>query len=58
MDVHCCTFKFFEYEEGRRKTWTGGTMQQDSMCALGAFSSPKIDAKLKKGGGGPEGKAY
>jgi hypothetical protein len=22
------------------------------MCALGAFSSPKIDAKLKKGGGG------
>jgi len=28
------------------------------MCALGAFSSPKIDAKLKKGGGGPEGKAY
>jgi hypothetical protein len=51
-----CMFNSFEYEEGRRKTWIGGTMQQANMCALGAFSSPKIDVKLKKGGEGDWGK--
>lgn len=33
-------------------------MQQANMCALGAFSFPKIRVKLKKGGGGAKGKAY
>jgi hypothetical protein len=33
-------------------------MQQASMCALGAFSFPKIHVKLKQVGGGAEGKAY
>jgi hypothetical protein len=53
-----CLLKFFGYEEGRRKTWNGGTMQQFGMCALNAFSAPKIDAWNWKREGGGEGKTY
>lgn len=57
MGVHCfiaCSILL----STRKGAWIDDAMQQTSMCALGAFNSPKIDVKLKKGGGGAEGKTY
>ncbi len=46
-----CMFNFFENEEGRRKTWTSGTMQQASMCPR-CIQFPQDWCEIEGRGGG------